>query len=417
MTYEFVGDLEIKQTLPGQWSAEGRSLGGVVVGSVGGGLAAGVLLVVGIAELVNRDMARGWPLTLAGVAVAAVVVLMLLRSTIGQGISVDQRAGTVAFSRTRLLAFGRSGRIERIARPISEISLVLREASLNRQSIVLQFEGGGRWAWSFKAEAAEVDLLANLVRGEIRRLREPAEAELQALQQDSRDTTLPTAPETPDRAVTNQLLQRVRSAAFWSLGLGVLHFVVPGLSPAWGVTLVLVGALSLLVPTPALELVNAITILWVAVMNALGGSGMWFGIAGLQLVNGVQGFSRWRTAERQRKAQEGDLPVDPREARARKLLPWIGLGLGLSAAIGLIGVFATAIVHTMLVGPEGGSATYYTMIGFVESVVVNLGVVGIAVSLASLLAGYRPRPVAVVGLLGGAAALALEFGLLWLSAA
>ncbi|HRF48779.1 MAG TPA: hypothetical protein PLC98_14215 [Anaerolineales bacterium] len=362
-------------------------------------------------------MARGWPLTLAGVAVAAVVVLMLLRSTIGQGISVDQRAGTVAFSRTRLLAFGRSGRIERIARPISEISLVLREASLNRQSIVLQFEGGGRWAWSFKAEAAEVDLLANLVRGEIRRLREPAEAELQALQQDSRDTTLPTAPETPDRAVTNQLLQRVRSAAFWSLGLGVLHFVVPGVSPAWGVTLVLVGALSLLVPTPALELVNAITILWVAVMNALGGSGMWFGIAGLQLVNGVQGFSRWRTAERQRKAQEGDLPVDPREARARKLLPWIGLGLGLSAAIGLIGVFATAIVHTMLVGPEGGSATYYTMIGFVESVVVNLGVVGIAVSLASLLAGFRPRPVAVVGLLGGAAALALEFGLLWLSAA
>ena len=417
MTYEFIGDLEIKQTLPGQWGAAGRSLGGLVVGSVGGGLAAGGLLAAGAAALVVDDVDRGWPLALAGVAVAAVVILMLLRSTTGQGVSVDQRAGTVAFSRTRLLAFGRGGRTERIARPISEINLVLREASLNRQSIVLHFEGGGRWAWSFKAEAAEVDLLANLVRGEIRRLREPAEVDQAALKQVPRDETLPTAPEAPDRAVTNQLLQRVRSAAFWSLGLGALHFVVPGLSPAWGVTLVLVGALSLLVPTPALELVNAITILWVAVMNAFSGSGMWFGIAGLQLVNGVQGFSRWRTVERQRKAQEGDLPADPREARARKLLPWIGFGLGLGAAIGLIGVFATAIVHAVLVGPEGGSALSYEIIGFVEGVVVNLGVVGVAVSVASLLAGFRPRPVALVGLISGVSALALEFGLLWLSAA
>lgn len=102
---------------------------------------------------------------------------------------------------------------------------------------------------------------------------------------------------------------------------------------------------------------------------------------------------------------------------AQAVGPWIGLGLGLGAAIGLIGVFATAIVHAVLVGPDGGSALYYEIIGFVEGVVVNLGVVGIAVSLASLLAGFRPRPVAVVGLLGGAAALALEFGLLWLSAA
>jgi hypothetical protein len=67
----------------------------------------------------------------------------------------------------------------------------------------------------------------------------------------------------------------------------------------------------------------------------------------------------------------------------------------------------------------GGSAQgpFWTIFGFLESFTVNLGVLGFGIGLASLLASFRPKSAAVLGLVAGALAVALELGLFALNAA
>ncbi len=413
MAQVFLGDLFLAQSAPGRWKAEGRSLNGVVYGVIGGASLLTILVVVGSGALKAKDMQTGWPFLLFGLIACVSMILLMLRSPVRQIVDVDRHVGAIVLSQVGLLGASEEARTRRDVRQLRDVVLVLREASLNRRVISIGFASGGRWVLSFKNDAAEVDALADFLRGESQRLRGTAQSA-------SGDGAEPAAAgegavTQPDHAVTDLMLRQVRSSAYWSLGLGALHLIAPGLSKPWGATLVGVGALSLLLPTPAMQIVNVVTILWVAVLNMLSGNPIWGAIAATQLWNGVQSFRRWRKVEQQRQLIEGASVVDGREARARRIFPWAGLGLGLGSMFGIIALFVSAIVYGALYG-DGGSATFYAIVGFVETLVVNLGVVGFAVSLAALLAGFRPRPVAVVGLLGGVAAVALEFGLVMLFA-
>lgn len=414
MAYLFVGDLDLTQSAPGRWTAEGRVLDGVVRGVVGGGLLA-VVIGVGIVDVLSGSgLQQVLPFLIIGAVVGVILIVLMLRGPVRQLLEIDQRAGAVSVTQTPLLKGAPGAGDGRQTRAMRDVVLVMREATFNRRVISVGFSDGGRWVLSFKNAEAEVDALADFVRGEARRLREPSVSP-------EAGSAEPQAPEvaTPDagadRAVTDLLLQQVRSSAFWSIGLGLVQLFAPGLSRAWGVSLLLLGALAFLLPTPAMRIVNIVTFFWVAGGNALSGSPFWIGLAGIQIWDGILGFRRWRKAEQYRRSVEGALPVDTREAQARRFFPWLGLGLGIGAFVSVIVLVATFFGYVLLSRGQGDSAVF-TFIGFLESLVVNLGVLGFAIGLASLLAGFDRKSAAAVGMVGGVAAIALDFGLgMWLN--
>ncbi len=414
MAYLFVGDLELTQSAPGKWVAEGRVLDGVIRGVVGGGLLA-VVIGVGIVDVLKGSgLQQVLPFLIVGAAVGLILIVLMLRGPVRQLLEIDQRASAVSVTQSPLLEGGSKTGERRQTRALRDVVLVMREATFNRRVISVGFSDGGRWVLSFKNAEAEVDALADFVRGEARRLREPsASPEASSAEPQASEAATPDAG--ADRAATDLMLSQVRSSAFWSIGLGLVQLLAPGLSRAWGVSLLLLGALAFLLPTPAMRIVNIVTFFWVAGGNALSGSPFWIGLAGIQIWDGVMGFRRWRKAEQYRRSVEGALPVDAREARARRFFPWLALGLGIGAFVAVIVLVASFLGYAVVSRGQGDSMVF-TVIGFLETLVVNLGVVGFALGLASLLAGFDRKSVAAVGMVGGVAALALDFGLgMWLN--
>ncbi|MDI7275171.1 MAG: hypothetical protein QME94_04255, partial [Anaerolineae bacterium] len=148
----------------------------------------------------------------------------------------------------------------------------------------------------------------------------------------------------------------------------------------------------------AMFVVYGTTLVWAAIVNLTAGSARWAAFAVLQgylVVRVFRQFFRFRRVERDYPAlaPEG-LAWDAAAGRAQRLFPWLGCLLGLLTLGGACGLFMALI----LVG-EGASATALDLL--VEGV-VNLGVLALAVSLGSLLAGYRYRFLAALGVASSA---------------
>ncbi|HEX6269639.1 MAG TPA: hypothetical protein VFZ43_05360 [Anaerolineales bacterium] len=212
------------------------------------------------------------------------------------------------------------------------------------------------------------------------------------------------------------LLKEIRSWGFWSLGLGVLHLIGSGiLSAPWGLLLIVVGLASFYFRTASMFIVYGVTMSWAALSNLLGGAGGWNIFALLQVYFAwrlFQQFRRFRKVEEEllgTAPDETETPAFPAERTAR-LFPWLGLFLGGWSLLGLLGVWAAIVISA---GVSQGTANI-EFLGLLEGLVVDFGVLGFALALASLLSGYRPKIVAIIGLTAGLLTILLEFGLYFL---
>jgi hypothetical protein len=69
------------------------------------------------------------------------------------------------------------------------------------------------------------------------------------------------------------------------------------------------------------------------------------------------------------------------------------------------------------VAASQGTTPNLQILGFLEGLVVDFGVLGFAIALASLLSGYRPKAVAIIGLITGLLTMVLEYALYFLLSA
>jgi hypothetical protein len=211
------------------------------------------------------------------------------------------------------------------------------------------------------------------------------------------------------------VMQReIRSWGWWSLALGAIHLVASGfLSAPWGILLLIVGLASFYFHEAAMFVVYGVTLTWAAVSNMLGGQAAWIagGLFQIYLAFRVfRQFFRFRQAQKDyvNLVVEGSLVSPPMPDRAVRAFPWIGGLMGIVSVAGFAAVFVSAIIVT---GLSGGLPDYFS---FLEGLAVNVGVLGLAVSLASLLSSYRYRLLAVLGIIGSVLTLFVDLSLVLL---
>jgi len=194
------------------------------------------------------------------------------------------------------------------------------------------------------------------------------------------------------------MLREIRSWGIWSLVLGALHLISAGfLSAPWGLLLLTVGLASFYIREPAMFVIYGVTLTWAAVSNITSGQTSWIVFALLQLYLAFRVFRKFRLF-RQSHANYVTLLATtpgglPPAVRAGRVFPVLALGLGLLALTGLVALIAGVVVMGSV-----GMGTFSGLLDLLISMVVNLGVLGLAVGLAALLSGYRYKLAAVGGL-------------------
>ncbi len=97
--------------------------------------------------------------------------------------------------------------------------------------------------------------------------------------------------------------------------------------------------------------------------------------------------------------------------RTPRLFPWLGTAFGCSSLLGFVMIILVEIIIIVATKTLDNIPTYLI---FLERLLVNMGVLGFAIGLASLLSKYRPKALGIVGLVAGVLTLIINFGLRFL---
>lgn len=203
------------------------------------------------------------------------------------------------------------------------------------------------------------------------------------------------------------IMKEVRSWAITLLVLGIISIFASGfLSAPWGVLLIIVGLASFYFRSSASMVVYGVTLAWAGVSNLTSRQGFWIGFAILQgfLVFRVfQKFTAFRRAEanftEQEAASYGLIPQ-----RSASIFPWTAGILGVSSLLGLIGIFGAAVAFVVI----AKSQIIPSSMIFLEGLIVNFGVLGLAIGLASLLSKHPRKGVAITGIATGILTMLIE---------
>ena len=184
------------------------------------------------------------------------------------------------------------------------------------------------------------------------------------------------------------MLRELRSWGLWQTGLGAVHLVAGGvLSAPWGILLLAVGLMSFRFRTAAMFVIYPTTFLWAAFSNISSGTTAWVGFGLLQVYFSyriARHFPRFLRAQRAVQAVVG-------RDRARDVFPLAAAGLGTLALVALIVSFVLLLGNLNKLAPESAN--------LVVDTAVNLGVLGIALSLSSILTGFGHKGASIYGLI------------------
>jgi hypothetical protein len=195
--------------------------------------------------------------------------------------------------------------------------------------------------------------------------------------------------------------RQLRSWGLWQTALGALHLVAAGTFDAsWGIMLIAVGLSSFWFRSAAMFVVYATTLIWAALSNltgaAAGGNTGWLGFGLIQVYFAYRVWRQFRAFVGPDRA----LRSMPGANRARVVFPLAAVVLGPLALVGVGAVMTGVLAESM---PNAD---------LLLGLVVNGAVLAFALALASLLSGFRPRGLAVTGLVTSGIAVLVWAGLL-----
>jgi hypothetical protein len=195
------------------------------------------------------------------------------------------------------------------------------------------------------------------------------------------------------------ILKEIRSWATTLLVLGVISlFASNFLSAPWGLLLIVVGLASFYFRSSAMMVIYAVTLAWAGISNALSGGVLWIGFAILQLflvVRVFQKFISFRQAETNTIEDIDSSGLTPK--RSATIFPWAAIVLGSVSLLGFVGLLVGVVVASIMSG-KGITSVY---LSFLESLVVEMGILGFALGLASVLSRYSKKALAIIGMITG----------------
>jgi len=209
------------------------------------------------------------------------------------------------------------------------------------------------------------------------------------------------------------MLGKIRSWAMWSLALGGIHLVTSGfLSAPWGILLILVGLASFFFQSASMFVIYAATLSWAAISNLTSFQVGWAAFALYQFYLVYQIIRQYRFFSVTEREYQRIVTTAPSKTRhAPRFFPWFASLFGCSSILGLVLLIGIVIVIVAGTGSGDNIPSYF---GFLEGLMVNFGILGVALGLASLLSKYNLKALAILGLVGGALTVILEYVLLYL---
>ena len=214
----------------------------------------------------------------------------------------------------------------------------------------------------------------------------------------------------------DKMWREIRSWGFFLIVIGLLQMVVSGiLSNTWGILLIIVGLASFYFRSVSMFVIYGTTLAWAGISNALSGSGSWFVFSLLQAYFAFQTFRQFfrfraELAYQSMLENEGNQRTQSIRDKAARTFPWLSLFFGLVSLVGLATVFMGAII---IVG-FSGNEVIPPFINFIEGLVINFAVLGLAVGLASILSKYHFKLASLVGMIAGTLVLLIQIGLILL---
>jgi len=200
--------------------------------------------------------------------------------------------------------------------------------------------------------------------------------------------------------------------------LGAMNQFASGiLDPGWGLLLIVVGLGSLYFRSLAMLAIYGITISWALVSNLGSGRVGWFAFAALQAWVAYSVFRKFVVLRRAQLrlasaspttaavpagvaslqlaapgAWSPDASTSDESDRAARVFPQAGCALTALSVVGVVALFVAIVVHNQ----ETGTAMDSVSTAGALKAVVNLGVLGLALGVASLLMRYQARTINIL---------------------
>ena len=203
------------------------------------------------------------------------------------------------------------------------------------------------------------------------------------------------------------MLKDMRSWAWWLVGFGVLNLFIAGVNGiGWAWLLFMVGAASFIFKDAVMYVLYTITLAWAGISNLVSGQTGWIFFSFLQFYMAYQTFRSYRRFQKYQDdiAQTPVIEAAPVKHAwfiAPNIFPWLGGLLGIGSLGGLALSFGIPIAISLI----GAGEPSDTLLLLAWQLVVNAGVLGIAVSLGALLARYRYKAASIFGLISSSLVL------------
>ncbi len=195
----------------------------------------------------------------------------------------------------------------------------------------------------------------------------------------------------------------IRSTALWLLLIGVIQIFTSGfLSVPWGLFLILVGLASFYFRERVMFVVYSVTMGWAALSNLLSSQTVWIGLAVVQIIWAISLFRKFFHYEKAERGLEqkpdARLTLTPSPpSQSQRLFPYLGCLFGIISFGGFIAMSVSLVIYMVNFEPD----QIVTGLEFGLDLMVNIGVLGVSVSLASLLSKFNPRYLPIGGMISG----------------
>ena len=205
----------------------------------------------------------------------------------------------------------------------------------------------------------------------------------------------------------------IRSWGFWLVGIGLVSMLLSFLlDPSWGLMLMVVGLSSFYFCESAMFVLYGSILTWAAISNLMAGP-LWAVFAAFQGILAFKVFrqyGKWRKTEKMYRYHHrmGRITSEPTPERGARLFPWLSVAASVLSMGTLLGVIGSMAVSPL----AADELAVMTGLDWAALFAVNLGVLGLALGLASLLAGYRQKAPSIAGVIIGGIVMLMAIGAL-----